>query len=149
MANTEKVTRRNISRNWVIFLMMAPTLIGISIFSYGPAFEAIRHSFYNWDGAFTEEFVGLHNFRQLLGNMALWGALLGGGLCVFISSVLSARKQASRVLRVAGITLFVLATVLMVLDARYAMSPQETESMRVTPEAFKPLWVLRKMGSRL
>ena len=72
---------------------MAPTLIGIAIFCYGPAIEAIRHSFYNWDGAFTEEFVGLNNFREILGNLTLWGTLLGGGLCTFISSVLSARVK--------------------------------------------------------
>ena len=105
MANVERVTRRNISRNWVIFLMMAPTLVGIAIFSYGPAFEAIRHSFYNWDGAFTEEFVGMHNFRELLGNLGLWGALLGGGVCTFLSSVLAARQKTSRVLKTLGIML--------------------------------------------
>lgn len=142
MPNLETVTRRNISRNWVIFLMMAPTLIGIAIFSYGPAFEAIRHSFYNWDGRFTEEFVGMHNFRELLGNIGLWGALLGGGLCTFISSVLAARQKVSRVLKAMGILLLALAAILMVRDARYAMSEQETESLRLVPAAFKPIWVL-------
>jgi ABC-type sugar transport system permease subunit len=54
----QPVTRKNFFHNWIIFLMMAPSLIGIALFSYGPAIEAVRHSFYNWDGLFTEEFIG-------------------------------------------------------------------------------------------
>lgn len=140
--NIEKVNLRNISRNWIIFVMMAPTLIGVAIFSYGPALEAIRHSFYKWDGLFTEEYIGLHNFRMLLGNLSIWGTLLGGGLLTFISSVLSAKVHTSRILRITGIILLSLSAVLMFKDARFAMSSKEAESLRITPQDFKPLWEL-------
>ena len=50
--NVEKIKFKNLKENWVVFLMLAPTVIGIAIFSYVPAIEAIRHSFYRWDGAF-------------------------------------------------------------------------------------------------
>jgi len=137
-----KVNFRNISANWVIFLMMAPTLIGIAIFSYGPAIEAIRHSFYTWDGEFTEEFVGMHNFRLLLGNLGLWGVLLGGGLLVFIGSVLAERKKLCLFFKYSGIALLAAAVLLLVRDARFALSDQEAESLRISSDALKPIWVL-------
>ena len=72
----QKVTMRNIKDNWVLVFLLAPTLIGVAIFAYIPAIEAIRHSFYNWDGAFTEEYVGLANVEKLLGSLPLWTPLL-------------------------------------------------------------------------
>jgi ABC-type sugar transport system permease subunit len=76
----EKLKFKNLKENWIIFLMLAPTIIGVAIFSYIPAIEAIRHSFYRWDGAFIDEFVGLDNFKRILGNINLWFPLLIGGI---------------------------------------------------------------------
>jgi ABC-type sugar transport system permease subunit len=135
----EHITCRNIRRNWVVFLMLVPTLAGVGIFSYGPALEAIRHSFYNWDGAFTEEFVGLKNFRGLLGDLTLWAPLLLGGLCFFIGGGAGMGPRKRRLLRAVGGTSWALAATLMLLDARLAMSPRELESLRLTPGQFTPL----------
>ncbi len=121
---------------------MAPTLIGIAIFSYGPAIEAIRHSFYKWDGLFTEEYIGMNNFRMLLGNLTLWGTLLGGGLLTFIAGILSEKVRLSRLLRIAGIVLLLLFGFLMFKDARFAMSTKEPGSMRLTLASFKLIWML-------
>ena len=72
--------------------MLAPTVIGIAIFSYVPAIEAIRHSFYRWDGAFIEEFIGWDNFRKILGNISIWFPLLIGGILAGLSALLENRK---------------------------------------------------------
>ncbi len=138
----EKIKFRNLAKNWIIFLMMAPTLIGVAIFSYGPAIEAIRHSFYNWDGQFTEEYIGFTNFKLLFGNLSLWSPLLLGGLLTFIAGILSERKLVNRILKSLGIGAFIWAAIAMALDAGYAISDAEEESMRITISAFKPILVM-------
>jgi len=142
---TERVTVRNLHRNWVIALMMAPTLLGIGIFSYGPAIEALRHSFYNWDGMFTEEFIGLKNLRDLLGNLALWTPLLTGGLLLFIGSAQRGAPRIGRALKTTGVILLLLSAVLMVGDARFAMSAAENPSLRLKPHQLRPLGPLLAM----
>ncbi len=88
----EKLKLKNLKENWIVFLMLAPTVIGIAIFSYVPAIEAIRHSFYRWDGAFIEEFIGWDNFRKILGNISIWFPLLIGGILAGLSALLENRK---------------------------------------------------------
>ena len=88
----EKLKLKNLKENWIVFLMLAPTVIGIAIFSYVPAIEAIRHSFYRWDGAFIEEFIGWDNFRRILGNISIWFPLLIGGILAGLSALLENRK---------------------------------------------------------
>jgi raffinose/stachyose/melibiose transport system permease protein len=70
-----RINSRNIGRNWIVFLMLAPTLLGVALFSYAPAIEAVRHSFYDWDGALNERFTGLANFRRLMGDSLFWKSL--------------------------------------------------------------------------
>jgi raffinose/stachyose/melibiose transport system permease protein len=90
--NEERIKLRNLRHNWVIFLMLAPTLLGVAVFRYTPAFEAVRHSFYNWDGAFREEFTGLDNFRKLIGDLGLWGPLLLAGACAGLAALQDGRR---------------------------------------------------------
>ena len=90
--NVEKIKFKNLKENWVVFLMLAPTVIGIAIFSYVPAIEAIRHSFYRWDGAFIEEFIGWDNFRKILGNISIWFPLLIGGILAGLSALIEGKK---------------------------------------------------------
>jgi len=88
----EKIKLKNLKENWIVFLMLAPTVIGIAIFSYVPAIEAIRHSFYRWDGAFIEEFIGWDNFRKILGNISIWFPLLIGGILAGLSALIEGKK---------------------------------------------------------
>jgi ABC-type sugar transport system permease subunit len=93
------VNLRNIRQTWIVFLLLLPTLGGVAVFRYVPALEAVRHAFYNWDGAFTEEFVGLENFRKLLGNLSLWGPLLLAAALAGFSGLLAEQPRTSRILR--------------------------------------------------
>lgn len=53
---------KEIYLNRNLYLFIAPTIILITIFSYYPAVSAIYRSMFEWDGAFSEEFIGLGNF---------------------------------------------------------------------------------------
>ena len=112
----QKVTMRNIKDNWVLVFLLAPTLIGVAIFAYIPAIEAIRHSFYNWDSAFTEEYVGLANVEKLLGSLPLWTPLLLAAFSCGLSALID-HPFAKRFLRIAGIVLFIFTFGLMIKDA--------------------------------
>ncbi len=81
------INTRNLRYTAPVLLFLLPTLIALAIFSYIPAIEAVRHSLYVWDGDFVEEFVGLKNFRQLLGDFRLWLPLALGGLAAFSAAV--------------------------------------------------------------
>ncbi len=138
----EKIKFSKLPQNWIIFLMLAPTLLGVAIFSYGPAFGAIRHSFYHWDGYFTDEFTGLHNLRMIFGNLALWTPLVLGGLLTFFAGVLAEKPVINKILKYIGIICYIVAAVLMFKDAQFALSDNEIESMRLTLADLKPLVVL-------
>jgi len=112
----ERVGRRNLRQNWAIFAMLAPTIAGIAVFSYIPAIQAVRRSFYNWDGAFTEEYTGLANLERLLGNLHLWAPFLAG--CVLVGlAALAGRPLWRRIFRVFGIAGLIWAFVALVRDA--------------------------------
>jgi raffinose/stachyose/melibiose transport system permease protein len=126
----ERVRLRNLGRNWVIFLMLVPTLAGVALFSYTPAFEAVRHAFYNWDGAFQEEFVGLENFRKLMGDLSLWGPLLAAGALAGLGGLIE-RQRVRRALLFAGVLSWCLFAILAALDLRSASGGAEGGVRRV------------------
>lgn len=49
----------------ILYLLIAPTVVGMLLFNYYPKFEAIGMSLYDWDGQQTRDFVGLKNFTDL------------------------------------------------------------------------------------
>lgn len=107
----------NLRQTWVITLLLAPLIIGVALFRYVPAFEAIRHAFFNWNGSFTEEYVGLGNFRKLLGNLSLWGPLLGGGVLAGMSALITGQKVPG-ILRKISVVMLVWAASRIFQDAR-------------------------------
>ena len=56
----------------VLYLLIAPTLAGMLVFNYYPKLETIIYGFYDWDGQFSKDWVGLRNYRQLLGESKFW-----------------------------------------------------------------------------
>lgn len=102
--NAVEINFKNFRQTGSVLLLLVPSLFGLAVFSYGPAFEAMRHSLYVWNGDSIEEYVGLENFRNLLGDLGLWTPLLLGGLFSFIAACTEgiARKQAWRLLAAAA-----------------------------------------------
>ncbi|MGQ9631198.1 MAG: carbohydrate ABC transporter permease [bacterium] len=56
---------RRIIRRRHCYLLLIPTIAMLIIFKYYPAYSAIYHSFFNWDGYTPGKFIGLANFREM------------------------------------------------------------------------------------
>ncbi len=80
----KRLTLRQLPHYWPIFLLILPTFALIGIFAYIPAWSAIYHSFFRWDGADVLEFVGLRNYRAALLDEELAGAF--GLVMIFIAA---------------------------------------------------------------
>lgn len=68
---------------WPVYAFILPSLLLICTFSYYPALNGMYHSLYRWNGSTVEYYIGIQNFRDLLGWApglwcieALWVALL-------------------------------------------------------------------------
>jgi ABC-type sugar transport system permease subunit len=71
-------TARPGKRNWLsgfaqrgrlvmaLYLLMAPTIISMLVFSYYPKFDVVRFAFYRWTPGQVQEWVGLKNFTNAL-----------------------------------------------------------------------------------
>ena len=60
----------------VPYLMLAPALVLLLVFVYVPVVENLRYSLYRWSSLSpTWDFVGLANYRELLGDPLFWRAL--------------------------------------------------------------------------
>jgi raffinose/stachyose/melibiose transport system permease protein len=51
-----------------IYLFLLPTFALVILFSYKPAFSALYHSFFMWDGYNPGIFVGLNHFKRMLSD---------------------------------------------------------------------------------
>ena len=58
---------RRVAHYWTLYLFVVPAALMVGTFSYFPAVGAVYHAFFRWNGSHIEEYVGLHNFHQLLG----------------------------------------------------------------------------------
>ncbi len=56
----------------VLLLLMAPTLIGMIIFTYTPQWETVRHALYRWDGYMIEDWVKWDNFKFAVTDPSFW-----------------------------------------------------------------------------
>jgi multiple sugar transport system permease protein len=66
MAYSERVLRKK--ENVTGYLFVLPTLIGFLSFVFGPMVAAVILSFFSWDLFTPPKFVGLGNYRALLGD---------------------------------------------------------------------------------
>ena len=67
-------------------VFVPPAIALFTVFIVLPIGEAGWYAFFNWNGLnWPENFVGLENFRQLLGNKVFGRALINTGLIIFVS----------------------------------------------------------------
>ena len=48
----------------LLWLLMVPSLLGLLVFTYYPNLEAIRFSFFNWNGGSQQELIGTTNYQD-------------------------------------------------------------------------------------
>lgn len=81
-------SRRN-QRGWkTALIFVTPALILFTIFIVLPVIEAANASFYNWNGLrapSADNFIGLGNYEQLLGNKTFHRAIYNTGLIIACS----------------------------------------------------------------
>ena len=142
----ERVRLSNMRSQWVIPLLLFPVIFGVGIFAYIPAFEAIRHSFYNWDGMFTEEYTGLENFRMIMGNLSLWKPFLLGAVLVGLGTILDTFKY-RKVLRMAGVLSLMYAGILCFLDLKALVALPEGQVGRISFSDLNSIWITLSLGA--
>jgi len=66
---------RNRKRTLVAYSFIAPNFIGFAVFTLVPIVCAFALGFVKWDGNNAVQFVGLNNFRKLIGDTMFWASL--------------------------------------------------------------------------
>lgn len=77
----------NLATWWQIGSFILPAIILIAVYIYYPIFKTIQLSFFDWDGIseITKKFVGVANYRTLLGDSVIWKSLGNNLILVAIS----------------------------------------------------------------
>ncbi|TVR52019.1 MAG: sugar ABC transporter permease [Puniceicoccaceae bacterium] len=70
------ISNRKAIREWRLYLFVVPSLLMVLTFAYFPAASAIYHSFFDWQGGDTKQFIGLENFRRAFGDRVLWNSFV-------------------------------------------------------------------------
>lgn len=68
------ITRSKARREWRLYLFVVPAILLVGTFAYFPAASAIYHSFFDWSGGDTKQWLGWDNFRRAFGDDVLWGS---------------------------------------------------------------------------
>ena len=61
---------------WRLYLFIVPALAAVLTFSYFPAASALYHSFFDWSGGDTKEFIGLGNFKRIATDTIFWQSFI-------------------------------------------------------------------------
>lgn len=72
--------KQKIRKNWQGYLFVLPVIAVISFFKIGPMFTALSMSFFRWDGVTTPDFIGLDNFRRMIGDSVFRVSLVNIGI---------------------------------------------------------------------
>lgn len=75
---------------WHVYLFVLPSVLITAVLSYYPAFSALVHAFYRWDGDTISQWVGTKNFRESMGN-SYWVWLIL--IVLFFFLVNTAKKE--------------------------------------------------------
>jgi multiple sugar transport system permease protein len=69
------ITRLFNNENFVGYLFVAPLIIGLLVFTYGPVLAAFGLSFTKGDYISTPRFIGINNYVRLLNDDLFWKSL--------------------------------------------------------------------------
>ena len=78
------ISRTKTIREWRLYLFLVPSLIMVAVFAYYPAASAVYHSFFDWQGGESKQFIGWENFQRIASDGVLWSSFMTvGALIVF------------------------------------------------------------------
>ncbi len=69
------------------YLLILPTLLLLLTFNYYPAFSGLYHAFTKWSPGVSTEWVGLENFRFLMGDRFFLSGFRNAGILVVVSII--------------------------------------------------------------
>ncbi|GAE35219.1 carbohydrate ABC transporter permease [Halalkalibacter akibai] len=72
--NVSLPVKKKSKNNYVWYIFLLPTFLGIALFMAYPIFESLRLSFYRSNGM-IETFTGLDNFRRVLTSGPFWNSV--------------------------------------------------------------------------
>ncbi len=58
-----------------LYLLMAPSMIGLAVFNYYPKFDVVRKSFYRWTPGRVLDYIGLGNFLDVAADPLFWQSI--------------------------------------------------------------------------
>lgn len=87
-ASKTQARRSSRAERWVIILLLAPTVLGMGIFTLLPIVGSLALAFFDWDLITAPEFAGLDNFIALGADPTVRTAFLNTILFVVIAVVL-------------------------------------------------------------
>jgi raffinose/stachyose/melibiose transport system permease protein len=76
MTNTADFLRKH----WKGYAFLIPIFLVLGTFKYVPFFDAVRMSFYDWNGANVKDFIGLDNFVRLFQDDTFYAAMKNIGI---------------------------------------------------------------------
>jgi len=68
------ISTKKALREWKLYLFVVPSLLMVATFAYFPAGSAIYHSFFDWQGGETKQFISWANFKRAWDDRVLWSA---------------------------------------------------------------------------
>ena len=72
----QSITYRKALREWRLYLFILPALAAILTFAYFPAASALYHSFFDWSGGDTKEYIEFENFNRIWGDKVFWESFI-------------------------------------------------------------------------
>ena len=128
---------QNVQENIFSYCMLAPDVIGLAVFFFVPILMALYLSFHKWDALTPMVYIGIDNYKTMLGDTQWWQSL-GTTLIytvmfvpmVFCVSLLMAvlihsfTGAAGRVFRTLFFVPYAISTVVASLIWRFILDPQ-------------------------
>lgn len=81
------ITRAKALREWRLYFFVVPSLIMVGVFAYFPAASAIYHSFFDWQGGETKQFIGWGNFQRIWNDGVLWSSFVTVGALILFNLI--------------------------------------------------------------
>jgi ABC-type sugar transport system permease subunit len=78
----QPISMKKALHEWKLYLFIIPSMLFVATFSYFPVISAVYHSFFDWQGGDSKQYVGLANFDRIWTDTVLWSSFITIGVLV-------------------------------------------------------------------